>query len=365
MTPHLSRRTLLLASGAAALGGLTGCAPAQSSYQPSGPRIVDVVVPYSAGGGTDTWARFITPYFAERQEGIDRYQVENTPGGESITGTNAYTAAGVTGGRQLLVSSATTYFQNMLGHHTANFDFSAMEPLVLNGTGAVLYAGGASGIRSAADLMERRERPKLGGISASGLDLVPLLALEALGVKVDGIFGFEGRGPSRLAVQRNETDLDFQTTSSYLSQIQPLVDQGKAHPILSVGVLENGRIVRDPNVPDIPTVDELLREFRGADAAPIAFEAYRSFVTPGFFFQKGLWSNAGTDQEVVDTYHRLTRSLNDDAEFRAESTSALGGYDLVSGRSARADFRAAIDLDPEVLSFTKDFLTAEHGAVLD
>ena len=38
----------------AAVTFLVGCAPAQSSYNPSGNGIIDVVVPYGTGGGTDT-----------------------------------------------------------------------------------------------------------------------------------------------------------------------------------------------------------------------------------------------------------------------------------------------------------------------
>lgn len=362
MTRNLSRRSLLAAAGVL---GLSACAPAQTRYQPSGDSIIDVVVPYSSGGGTDTWARFITAQLASRQDGVDRYQVENVPGGESITGTNGYVSTGVTNGKQLLVASATTYFQNMLGHHTAEFDFSAMEPLVFNGTGAVLWAGESAGVTNFEELLQRKERAKYAGMSASGLDLVALLAFEALGAKVDGVFGFEGRGPTRLAVQRNETQLDFQTTSTYLSQVKPLVDEGKAFPLFAVGILEGDRVVRDPALPDVPTVNELLEKHGRDDQSNLAFEAYRSFVTPGFFFQKGLWSNEKTDQSVIDTYDSLVKKLNADEEFLEKSKSALGGYELVSGKSARDEFRAALDLDPEVLEFTRSFLTYEHGAVLD
>lgn len=224
-------RTFMKLSAIAAICGLlTACAPAQTAYHPSGSGIVDVVVPYGTGGGTDTWARFITPYFASMQNEVNRYQVENIPGGESITGTNAYVTTGVESGDQVLVASATTYFQSMLGHPAAEFEFSKMEPLVFNGTGAVLWTGDQSGISSVEDLIFRGEETLYGGMSATGLDLVPLLALEALGAPVKGVFGMEGRGPSRLAVQRGETELDFQTTASYLSQVQPYVEAGGSSP---------------------------------------------------------------------------------------------------------------------------------------
>src|SRR3954449_7235588 len=125
MRTRKNSRTLLKMGALTTLAGLlVSCAPAQTSYHPSGNGIVDVVVPYGTGGGTDTWARFITPYFASMQEDVNRYQVENIPGGESITGTNAYVETGVETGEQVLVASATTYFQSMLGHPAAEFEFS-------------------------------------------------------------------------------------------------------------------------------------------------------------------------------------------------------------------------------------------------
>ncbi|GAA2091903.1 MULTISPECIES: hypothetical protein [Brevibacterium] len=361
----MSRRALLSGGALAALAGIAGCAPAQTGYTPSGEGIVDVVVPYGSGG-TDTWARFITPYFAARQPHVTRYQIENVPGGESITGTNAYVRDGVTDGRQTLVVSATTYFQSILGQHAVEFDFLDMEPLALNGTGAVLWTSADTGIRSVEDLIGNSAQYRYAGMSASGLDFIPLLALEALGTNFRGVFGMEGRGPTRLAVQRGEADLDFQTTSSYLSQVKPMVDAGDAVALFSVGSLEDGEIVRDPNVPDIPTFTEVFEGLSGrSDHHELAYEAFRSFSVPGFFYQKGLWTNAGTDPGVIEDYARVVDELNGDEQFMEEAADALGGYELVAGPEARDAFREALRMDPEVLAFAKDLLREKHDAVLD
>lgn len=342
---------------------LSACAPAQTSYHPSGHGIIDVVVPYGTGGGTDTWARFITPYFATMQEDVNRYQIENIPGGESITGTNSYVKTGVGTGEQVLVASATTYFQNMLNHPAAEFNFSEMEPLVFNGTGAVLWTNGESGINSVEDLIFREEQSLFGGMSATGLDLVPLLALEALGAPVKAVFGMEGRGPSRLAVQRGETDLDFQTTASYLSQVQPYVETGEAVPLFSIGILDGDEVVRDPNIPDIPTFAEVYEKYGGkTESQRKAYEAYQSFVTPGFFFQKGLWANADTDPEILKQYDTMVSDLNEDDKFYQDAQSALGGYRLLSGQENREAFRRSLQLDPEIMNFTNELLANKYGA---
>ncbi|SJN25018.1 Tricarboxylate transport protein TctC [Micrococcus lylae] len=159
-------------------------------------------------------------------------------------------------------------------------------------------------------------------------------------------------------MQRNETHLDFQTTATYLTQVQPLVDAGQAVPLFSVGELDGNEIVRDPNLPDVPTLSEIV----GGDS--LAYRAFRSFAAPGFFFQKGLWTNSETDQRVLDNYDSMVKALNADPEFLDEAKDALGGYSLLSGPEVRDQFRSALTIPEDVLNYTKDFLLNKHGSAL-
>ncbi|GAA1234838.1 tripartite tricarboxylate transporter substrate binding protein [Prauserella halophila] len=367
MAAHISRRQFLIAS---ALGGataaLTSCAPGQAAYKPSGPGIVDVVVPYATGGGTDTWARFVTPYFADVLDDVERFQVSNIAGGQSVTGTNAYVDAGVNNGRYLLVSSGTTYFNGLLGKGDIQYDFTDMSPLVLHGTGAVMYANANSGIEKMEDLLDRGREATFGGISAAGLDLIPVLAVKVLGGDVNGVFGFQGNGPARLAINRGEIDVGFDTTSSYLSQIKPKVEAQEMHPLLSVGVPDKqGKVTRDPAMPEIPTLEELYRNIHGREPSGQAYEAYHAFVTSGFFYQKGLWSSTGTDGQLVDKYADAVEILNSDERFIEEAAGALGGYEMMPGRGNAENFQRSMTIDSNTLDFVKTFLNEEHGAAFE
>lgn len=363
----LTRRNLLLGTmlgGAAA--ALAGCAPPQATFNPSGAGITDVVVPYATGGGTDSWARFMSPYFADVIEGVDRYQVENITGGESVTGTNAYTDSGVNDGRYLLVGSGTTYFNGILDQGNVRYDFTEMVPLVLHGTGAMMYSNAESGISSMEDLLDRGAEATFGGISAAGLDLIPVLAIEVLRGDVTSVFGFEGNGPIRLALARGEIDVAFDTTATYLGQIKSEIDAGEAHPLFSVGIpADDGGVERDPAMPDIPTLEEVYRNIHGEDPSGPAYDAYQTFVAAGFFYQKGFWSNAGTGDDLVDQYAEAVETLNEDEQFLEEAVGALGGYDLLPGRGNGDVFRESLQVSDETLDYTKTFLNEKHGAALD
>jgi tripartite-type tricarboxylate transporter receptor subunit TctC len=329
------------------------------------PSRVEMVIPYDAGGGTDIWARFMAPHLKKHVRGNPTFTPENVPGGESITGSNQFVSSGGTDGSQILVTSGTTYFQALLGRPEVKFDFAKMIPLMLNGTGGVVYASSESGIKSVEDLQDPPKPLVYGGISATGLDLSLLQAFDVLGVDIDATFGFEGRGPAALALARGEVNIDYQTTAAYLTQVKPLVEEDKAVPLMSFGVLEDGEIVRDPNVPDLPTVEEVYEQLNGSAPEGEAYDAYRAFLVPGFVYQKGIWANEDTPDALVQAFRDAVGPITEDPEFQKSSEEVLGGYPLYSGEDAQEDLIEAFKIEPEVRQYTLDLLEMKYGTTID
>ncbi|NOJ60065.1 hypothetical protein [Arthrobacter sp. 260] len=358
--------TAVLALGACSApqqgGGGGGGQSGEAAEIPSNVRLV---VPYASGGGTDTWARFMAPYVEKHVEGEPSVLVENTPGGESITGSNQFVQSGGTNGEDLLVTSGTTYFQALLGQPEVEFDFATMRPLILNGTGGVVYVSSETGIENVSDLADYSDTLVYGGISATGLDLSLLQAMDVLDIDIDATFGFEGRGPARLALERGEINLDYQTTSAYKTQVEPMVEAGTAVPLFSFGVLEDGEIVRDPALPDLPTLEEVVEEVTGEAPSGEAYEAYRAFLIPGYVYQKGIWANEGTPDEIVDAFRAAATAIAEDEEFLASSEDILGGYPLVSGEEAEDDLAEAFQIEEEVRQYTLDMLETQYDVVVE
>ena len=362
------KRTVLAAIGSLSICALAACAtPSQggSTGEDVGlPAAISLTVPYAPGGGTDTWARFIAPYLSANMEGAPTVLVENAPGGESITGSNRYVNRGGTDGTTVLVTSGTTYIQALLGQPEVQFDFATMLPLMLNGTGGVVYVSAATGITGLDDFVDYDETLVYGGISATGLDLTMLQALDVLDVDIDATFGFEGRGPARLALERGETTIDYQTTSAYLTQVQPSVDAGTAVPLFSFGVLEDGEIVRDPALPDLPTLEEAYEIVNGKQPSGDAYDAYKAFLVPGYVYQKGIWANEGTPDSIVDAYRAAARDIAADADFVATSETVLGGYPLLPGDVAAEALVEAFTIPSAVRQYTLDMLADEYDVTL-
>jgi len=371
MRPHLRFGTraagVVMALGLAA----TACGNPQGVGDDSSaeanaemPSQVDMIIPYEEGGGTDIWARFLAPYLEKHMEGSPTFLPENKPGGESITGSNEFVRSGGTDGEEVLVTSGTTYFQAMLGRPEVEFDFTKMRPLILNGTGGVIYASPSTGLKSAADLADYDGTLTYGGISASGLDLTMLQAFDVLGMKLDATFGFEGRDTALLAFQRGEVNIDYQTTAAYLSQVEPLVKQGKAVPLMSFGMVKGDKIVRDPNVPNLPTVGEVYQQINGKEPSGPAYESYEAFLVPGYVYQKGLWANANTPDSIVQAYYDVVDKLKQDPKFMKESEEALGGYPLYSGEGIEEEVQKAFEVPPSAREYALDMLKQKYGETI-
>jgi tripartite-type tricarboxylate transporter receptor subunit TctC len=331
---------------------------------------VEVVIPLAEGGGTDTWARFVGQGLSRTIPGAPGFAPVNDAGGEGIVGTNRFVAEAEPDGSHLLVSTATSVVPWILDRPEVAYDFADLTPVVANGTGAVIYGRAAAGVTGPADLVGRvaAGRPPLrfGGISATGLDLTTLVALDLIGADVEAVFGFEGRGPVNLAVQRGEIDLDYQTTSAWGPAVEPMVADGTAVPLMALGQLdEGGEVVRDPNFPDVPTVAEVYTLLHGTAPEGEAYEAYRSLLGATYTYQKAMWVPAGTPREAVETLRASAERLGADPGFQAEAEKVLGGYPLVADADLADRVRTAYTIDDAARAYVVALLRDRYGVELD
>ena len=138
-----------------------------------------------------------------------------------------------------------------------------------------------------------------------------------LGLQVKPVFGMKGRGPSRVAFERGETTIDYQTTSSYKSKVTPMVKEGKAVPLFTWGVVNSsGTIERDPTFPNLPHWAEYYESVQGKKPSGPAFRVWKAFLTAGFSSQKMVFLPTGTDPAIVKAYRDAFVKVTKSAEFK-------------------------------------------------
>jgi tripartite-type tricarboxylate transporter receptor subunit TctC len=356
----VKRSTVVLVLGLIVVVSL----PAQAQQAYYAGKTIEILVPFGAGGGTDIETRFLAPFLEKHIAGNPRIAVRNMPGGGSILGANWYVQNAKTDGLQVLATSGSTVIPFILGVSRVQYDFSRLKLVKVNGVGGVVYVSPRTGITAAKDLPTPSVPLVYGGISATGLDLATLLLFEVLGVNVRAVLGFEGRGPARLAFERGETNIDYQTTPAYLTQVIPLVKEGKAVPIVSFGFLnERGVMVRDPAAPDLLTPYEAYQAlYQRKPDGLLRWKALGAMVSTAFAYQKALWVPQGTPDEALRALHEGIDRMNRDLQFKVQSKQVLEGYTVFRGDQLEPAVLRSMRITLDVKKYITDLVQDKYKA---
>jgi tripartite-type tricarboxylate transporter receptor subunit TctC len=328
-------------------------------------KTIEVIIPFPVAGGSDIWIRTIAPYLEKEIPGTPKFSFRNVPGGRGIPGVMEFDRKAKPDGLMVLVSSATNYFPVLLGDKAAKYDFGQWKPLLVNPVGGVMYASPAAGIKRAEDLAKAKDLI-YGGISAIGLDLIPLISFELLDMDAKGVLGFKGRGEARIAFERGETNIDYQTTPAYNATVVPLIKEGKAIPLMSFGqVDDNGNIVRDPAVPDLPTVPEVYEKIKGKKPSGQFWETYKVFMPPGFAVQKILWVKGDAPPEVLKTFYAAADQLGKNKDFVTKTDKILGGYPLLRGDRLEKTIAESFQIDKNTQRFVREWVGKKYLVKFD
>lgn len=359
----ITRRVALgLAAGAFALG-LAGPAAAEADF--SG-KTIEWIIPFSAGGGSDTWARFNAPLLSKYLPGNPVVVVVNEPGGGSTKGTNLFAARAKPDGLMILGTSGSTQFPYLLGDPRVRYDYKDWKVAMAGPTGGVVYTTPALGLTGPEDIALLKDKELIyASQGATSLDLVPLLGFRLMGFNVQHVFGFKGRGDGRLSFERGEVNIDYQTSSAYIKSVQPLADAGQAVPLFSWGVLnEAGEVVRDPTFPDLPSFVEAYETLTGAPPSGPEYDAYFAFFTAGFPAQKMVFLPNETPDDIVNAYQKAFEDMKADPDYQANAEAVLGTYQQVTGPLAQALFEKGTTISPELRQQVAAMLGAEYGVKL-
>ena len=166
--------------------------------------------------------------------------------------------------------------------------------------------------------------------------------------------------------ERGEANIDYQTSSAYIANVQPLVDQGLAVPIFSWGSLDdNGNIVRDPTFPDMPSFKEVCEATAACQTEGTAWDAFKAFFIAGFANQKTVYLPNSAPKEVVDTYVAAFDAIKARPDFAEISAKELGVYPQQTGQAAIIATEQATSISPEAKQFVLDWLKEDYGIAIE
>lgn len=366
-------RTKLAPLLVAALLLLPACASETSVSESAGDfyqgKTITIVVPFSPGGGGDTLARFYAPYLSKHIPGNPDIQVKNVEGGGSITGSNEfYLGSQNADGLTLLQTGSSTNTALLLGHRAVEYSYSDMTPIVSWPDGLMMYTSPDVGVETAKELRHPDKPLVWGGVDPTARDMIPLLALRLLDIPVaEYTFGYQGSGETQIAFQRGEINLDTQTTSAYIDDVESLVKEGQAVPVLVFGHIgATGGIAPDPvlnpreTLSDVPTVKKLYEELHGREPSGKVWQAYKAAVA-ALSMSKSVWAHPDAPSEAVKALRQGFSSMLEDPDFVKAAKETTGGYDAAVGKDVDAKV-AALQPGNEVLDWLYQWLSKKWGA---
>jgi len=282
----MQRRTLVQSAALAAAGALMALpAMAQTTWPTD--KAISYVVPFAAGGTTDTLARLIGQQLGTALG--TTVVVENKGGAAGSIGSEA-AARSAPDGYTLLGGTVSSHAINISLYPKLGYDpIKSFSPVTLIGTNpVVLVVSAASPYKTLKDVLTAA-KGKQGGLSSAsaGTGSSQHLAVELLayksGVKFTHI-PYKGSGPAIQDVISGQVDMMFDTTVVAAPHIQ----SGK---LRAIAVTSPKRLA---SMPDVPTV----AESGVAELKDFEVQSWQAIFVP-----------AGTPTPVVSRLHDEIRKI--------------------------------------------------------
>lgn len=351
----LCRTVATLAVSASILVWSAAGTTANAAVSYAGKRIA-VIVPFSEGGGTDSYTRLMAPYFEKHLPGNPKIIVVNRPGGGGLTGVNYFTDKAELDGTWVLALSTSSQSNYMLGDKRAKFDMDDFVPIILSPRGITQYVRGSLGIQKEPDLKAKiaklssypRQKLVFGGKTPTSGGLALRTALSLLGVEVNSVWGLGGNGPMALAFERGEFTLSYDNTLSFLNNRAHMIKSGMAVPLYTFGVVnEDGSIGRDPALPDVPTFNEVYEAVHGKKPSGPEYAAWKSLMAVSVPLSKSWNLPAGTSPEIVAVWREAAVKVYEEVMKTPKGKKVFGPYKNLMTDAAAKIQKEGTTLTPE------------------
>ena len=272
-----------LSAIAAALAALS--APALGAESVEGfyrGKNIRLLIGATAGGGYDLVGRTVAERLGAHIPGNPRVTVENMPAASSLVMSNYLYNAAPRDGTAIGVPSNALPLEPRLhllsrAGGALNFDISKF---IWIGNAArqpqVLFVWHEAPVKTAADL---RTFPALMGAISVGADsfTLPYVLNAVLPAKMKIVSGYAGIGETLLAMERGELHGHSAGLANILSAKPDWIAQGKLRVLAQFG------LARQPELPDVPTGDEVVDDPRDKDMLrffALKYELAYGFIAP-------------------------------------------------------------------------------------
>jgi tripartite-type tricarboxylate transporter receptor subunit TctC len=305
-------------------------------------KTVTIIVPIGPGGAYDAYGRLIARHLPRFLPGNPTMIARNMPGAGGVIASNYLYNAAPQDGTTLSIITSTFANEELFANPQIKYDsrrFLAIGRLV--DTTSVLFFWHASPIKTLQDLLTKPST-----VALSSVHEIPAYRLHAmnsfLGTSIKMIPGYPSARDYVLASERGETDGG---TSTYvgLSQLYSTYLEEK-----KLNVLVQFAIKRDPAMPDVPTIVELIKE-------PEREQIFRQLVSNDEI-GRSLFATPNVPPERVVQLRSAFQAMVADAEFRSDAEQLHLPLAPKSGGEMQDVVRQMFEISPDTLAKLRELV---------
>jgi tripartite-type tricarboxylate transporter receptor subunit TctC len=227
-------------------------------------KTITIVAGTKAGDVYDLYARLFAQYMPKYIPGNPNMIVQNMPGAGSMIAANYVYNVSNPDGLNIGAIFPALYFDQIVGRSEVKFDWSKFawigSPVTSN---HLLYMRADTPYKTIHDVVKTQTPPKCGATGTSSTAYyIPKLLDQTIGTNFEIVLGYQSGQDIDLAVERGELICRSFTITAFFAR-EPFTTWRKKN---FVNVLMQTGRKRDQRLKDVPTIYELMDQYKTAPA---------------------------------------------------------------------------------------------------
>ncbi len=294
---------------------------------------------------------------ARHVEGKPIVVVQNQPGAGSVIAMNNYANRVPRDGTTVLSGTGQLLVRLLLGLDGARAKIGDLQALVATPMGRITYASPQTGF-SIKDLLNPVSPSSL-ACRKSSRPSMQCSGLSVLKANFNSITGYPGKADLRLALLRNEINLDSQATPIFEQSVRPSVKNGQAIPLFAQGFMDGDRLTRDPAAPDVPSVGEAYQAVHGVAPSGPAWDSYKAVARAIGNGGKIMMMHSDAPAEARAALKRAVEAMVKDPAYMKSAESVLEGYGFNTGEQLEKNIAAIGQMDAASIAWLQELLSRD------
>lgn len=314
-------------------------------------KTITFIVGFPAGSYDDLWPRQIAQYLPKYIPGNPNVIVQNMPGAGSMIAANYISNVVKPDGLTLGGVQPALYFNQLVGLKEVKFDWPNFNFIGSPWQSQLLlYMRSDTPYKTIEDVRHPAVPPKCGstGPSSTG-NYIPKLLNEVVGTKFQVISGYQGGTDVDLAVERGELQCRAFTIVTYFGR-EPFFTWEKKGFVRNL--VQTGR-KRDPRLPEVPTIYELMDKYK----ASAADRRLAAVVLANGDMGRPILVSPGVPPERVKILREAFNKAMADPQLLAEAKKKKLEVDPTGGEELQRIAKEIMAQPPDVIGRLKGLFT--------